>query len=392
MKIGFLKTLLLFLMFSHFFNPLYTQNLEELSFGTDSTFDVITWNIEWFPKNGQTTIHYVTSIIEALEADVMALQEISDTAVFREMADDMENYECFIPGGYHAGLAYLYKKEKISISSRYRIYETEPYWRPFPRSPLIMEFSYDEEEYVVINNHFKCCGDEELNENDSWDEETRRYDASNLLKEYIDANWSEKNVILMGDLNDMLTDDSVNNVFRNILEDTAHYRFADMDIATGRIADWSYPGWPSHLDHILITDELFDGKAYDVWQTQTIKVGYYLEGGFREYEEYVSDHRPVGARFSPDIPTDVNQFNESDSRVEVFPNPFRDYLRIDISAIRSDCQVEIFNVYGKRLKLFQVNGKRKIFRWQPENLEKGLSLIRIVSNGNTIATKKIIKI
>ena len=31
---------------------LTAQSLEDLSFGTDSTFEVISWNIEWFPKNG----------------------------------------------------------------------------------------------------------------------------------------------------------------------------------------------------------------------------------------------------------------------------------------------------------------------------------------------------
>jgi len=33
---------------------------EELTFGTDSTLDVVSWNIEHFPKNGQITIDLVS--------------------------------------------------------------------------------------------------------------------------------------------------------------------------------------------------------------------------------------------------------------------------------------------------------------------------------------------
>ena len=39
----------------------------------------MTWNIEWFPKNGQTTVDSVSTIIQALDMDLYAFQEISDT-------------------------------------------------------------------------------------------------------------------------------------------------------------------------------------------------------------------------------------------------------------------------------------------------------------------------
>ena len=35
---------------------LFAQDLEDLSFGTDNSLDIATWNIEWFPKNGQITV------------------------------------------------------------------------------------------------------------------------------------------------------------------------------------------------------------------------------------------------------------------------------------------------------------------------------------------------
>ena len=83
-----------------------------------------------------------------------------------------------------------------------------------------------------------------MNLDDLGDEETRRYTASNLLKEYIDTKLPNENVIVLGDLNDILTDVLANNVFQMIINDTENYLFADMEIAEGSSADWSYPWWP----------------------------------------------------------------------------------------------------------------------------------------------------
>ena len=57
---------------------LLSQTLNDLQFGTDSTFDIISWNIEWFPKNNNTAGE-VQEILTNLNADIYALQEIEDT-------------------------------------------------------------------------------------------------------------------------------------------------------------------------------------------------------------------------------------------------------------------------------------------------------------------------
>ncbi|SVC64913.1 uncharacterized protein METZ01_LOCUS317767, partial [marine metagenome] len=234
------------------------QDLEDLNFGSDSTLEILSWNIEWFPKNGQTTVNYVTAIIQALDVDVLAIQEVDNTNMFDQMLDELTQYGGYYESAWFAGLAYIYKTDVIDINDIYEIYTTSPYWSPFPRSPMVMDMNFMGENIIIINNHFKCCGDGYLDIDDSGDEETRRYIASNLLKEYVDTNFPNYSVIILGDLNDILTDDSDNNVFQMILDDPENYLFADMDIAQGSSSSWSYPTWPSHIDHILITNELFD--------------------------------------------------------------------------------------------------------------------------------------
>ena len=94
-----------------------------------------------------------------------------------------------------------------------------------------------------------------------------------------------------------------------IINDTENYLFADMEIAEGSSAAWSYPWWPSHIDHILITNELFDEFVNGSSTVQTIKIDEYMEGGFDDYYENISDHRPVALKleFGNASNGDVNQ-------------------------------------------------------------------------------------
>ena len=272
-----------------------SNDFENLSFGTDDALDVITWNIEWFPKNGNTTIEYVTEIIEYLDVDVIAIQELDDISSFNEMLNDLPDFSGYYESSWFAGLAYVYKNNTVQINDIYEIYTTSPYWSPFPRSPMVMDMNFMGENYIIINNHYKCCGDGNLNLNDDGDEEMRRYIANTLLKEYIDENFSDKNVILLGDLNDELTDNPSNNVFQMFFEDPQHYLFSDYEIAQGNSDGWSFPNWPSHLDHILITDELFSTNHH----TEVIMIDDFMNGGFNSFDQNISDHRPVAIKVNP---------------------------------------------------------------------------------------------
>jgi endonuclease/exonuclease/phosphatase family metal-dependent hydrolase len=287
---------------------LFARDLNDLSFGEEATFEVITWNIEWFPKNGQTTVDYVSQIIESLDVDLIAMQELDDTLMFNQMIDNLDNYIGYYQSGWFAGLAYIYNSNTIEINDIYEIYTTYEYWNAFPRSPMVMDLNFNGENIFVINNHYKCCGDEILDFGNEDDEEYRRYLANELLKEYIDLNLANEKVILVGDLNDVLTDDLENNVFQMILNDADNYLFADLEIAQGNSENWSYPWWPSHIDHILITNELFDDFNNANSDIQTIKIDDYLDGGFDEYYENISDHRPVALKlnFNPSFTGDVN--------------------------------------------------------------------------------------
>ena len=279
-----------------FCTMIISQNFPNL--GSQDSFDFMTWNIEWFPKNGQTTINYVAEIIEDIDIDVIAMQELDDRDLFDQMISSLDGYAGYYDSSWFAGLAFIYNTETVQVNDIYEIYTTSPYWNAFPRSPMVMDLNFNGVNYFLINNHFKCCGDGSLDLNDDSDEEKRRYDAINLLRDYIDENLPNQNVIVLGDLNDDIAEPQINNVFQLIINDP-NYEFVDYQIALGSSSDWSFPNWPSHLDHILVSDELFEELAYS--QVETIKLDQYIDGGWNEYDYNISDHRPVFMQLAQNV-------------------------------------------------------------------------------------------
>ena len=274
---------------------LNAQSLEDLQFGTDSTFEVVSWNIEWFPKNGQATADSVKTIIQSLAADVYALQEIDDTTLLKQVVSTIPGYAFHFKSSYYGGLAYVYNTNTVQVNKKYEIYTSQPFWNTFPRSPQVLELTFKNEDYVIINNHFKCCGDGTLNTNDSNDEEMRRLTAVTLLKQYTDSLLIDKRVIVVGDLNDILTDYASNNVFQSIISDTLNYMFTDFAIALGNSINFSYPSWPSHLDHIIISNELFSDFLKPNSELSCLRIDDYMSS-WNTYDINISDHRPVALK------------------------------------------------------------------------------------------------
>ena len=59
-------------------------------------------------------------------------------------------------------------------------------------------------------------------------------------------------------------------------------QFGDYYIAEDPSALWSFPSWPSHIDHILVTNELFG--VYDV---QTIAIDQLFFNSLTDYDNLI---------------------------------------------------------------------------------------------------------
>jgi len=280
---------------------------DELDFGGNDTFDVVTWNIENFTNeyddNPSERIRYVIAAVKAFAADVVAVQEITSNYAFQQVLAGLDGWDGYRDPEYSGSqkLAYLWNTATVTVTAGpYNIFGWDS--NSFPRRPLVLECTYLGQPLVIVNNHLKCCGDGVIaadpdQDDDGWieDEETRRLNAIVQLEEWIRDNHADDAVILLGDLNDKLTDSTANNVFNVFLDAPADYTFADLPIATGPSSSWSFR-YSSHIDHILVTDELFAPLAHGDAEVRTLRMDSYLDSGWGEYETNLSDHLPVGMR------------------------------------------------------------------------------------------------
>ncbi|MEA2095882.1 MAG: endonuclease/exonuclease/phosphatase family protein, partial [Candidatus Cloacimonadota bacterium] len=124
---------------------LWTEELpkieyNKLTIGEEQTLEIMTWNIQNFPKS-EFSIDYAAKVINAIDADVIGLQEIESDSAFVVL---LQNLQQLKPEdnwlGYRANtnewemnLAYLYKSSIINVDSIYQIYpDDEVYHKPFP--------------------------------------------------------------------------------------------------------------------------------------------------------------------------------------------------------------------------------------------------------------------
>jgi hypothetical protein len=254
---------------------------------------------------------------------------------------------------------------------------------------MVMDFNYLDERFIIINNHFKCCGDGILDFENDTDEETRRYFANLLLKEYIDVNLFDENVILLGDLNDNLSDISQNNVFQMFLADPDNYLFTDIEIALGNESDWSFPSWPSHLDHILITNELFDEFEDFDSEIQTIKIDNFLPGGWPEYEENISDHRPVALKISNSSLSLADYVHTKHLFIN-YPNPFSSETIFTFNSINTPGKIEIYDINGQKITSLNILEGQSSINLKTQVLSNGIYIAKFLSNNNVISTRKLV--
>lgn len=254
--------------------------------GTAESLDIVTFNVETFPINGYKSVIAVANLLKTIDADVYALQEVATETGFNQLLGLMPGYKglFYLINNSDWNLAYIYKESEVSVyPSATRLLFTDSQYFPRPPFEIKIHHSSADLDVYLINNHLKCCGGTE-------NESSRRI-ASEMLKEYIDVSRPDDAVIVLGDLNDELTGTGSNeNPFLNFINDPGDYRFADMKIAMGSQLWWSYPSYPSHIDHILITDELFA-------RTDTTVV-YKASPCYSDYSIYISDHRPVGIKLT----------------------------------------------------------------------------------------------
>ena len=360
----------------------------------DKTFDVVTWNIKWFgsasnnPEDDALQFENVKTVITTIDADVYALQEISNENLFNDLVSDLTDYNgVFADYSQVQNTAYLYKISTIQHRNS-RLITTGMSRSDWAngRYPYYFQFNATVNDEVreinMFNIHAKAfSGQTDYNQ---------RFNASEQMKNYLDSNHADDNVIFLGDFNDEISQSTVGNnesPYKNFDDD------AEYTIVTKSLEESGYTSFSSSsmIDHIVFTSELSDVYFEGTERVEnTNYVGNYLST--------TSDHFPVWVRFQ--WGNDVsNQLVDIDSPREFsleqnYPNPFNPSTEISYLLSESGwIYLSIYDAIGREVAVL-VNevksaGHYKV-SFEASTLSSGLYIYRLQSQQGVITKKMLL--
>jgi endonuclease/exonuclease/phosphatase family metal-dependent hydrolase len=319
--------------------------------GRASTFDVATWNIEWFgatnsgPNNDALQVQNVKDILEESEIELWAVQEISNTDRFQELLTTLgPNWSgelATISGSQRVG--YIWDTRVVTKRSSSHILES--FSTDFGgRPPLKAEFSVALPDttmiVTLINVHMKAFGDAQSYQ--------KRVNASGRVKNHIDfSSLASQSVIFLGDFNDELQSSTFAgsvSPYQNFLDDTANFLTASLALEQANRPSWIGSGSGSNLDHIFISNELI--ASYIPSSINTMDGLKSLIG----FTSQTSDHIPVYMSFGSSTVLDVDDENipVAFQVRDLYPNPARSSVNLTfVTPSYGNVAVQLFDVLGR---------------------------------------------
>ena len=266
--------------------------------GQENRFEIATWNIENFPVQGYTTVNVLSQLIQNLDIDLIAVQEIASIRSFDSLLAKLPGWQGhYSPDDYDNGTyqktGFIYKSSFISLSSVGALYINERTgygdWA-FPRPPFTAFVQIKDKTGIVFDFNLIVL---HMKAYDSTEEIAQRKLACQLLHNYINDEISkdaDADFIVLGDWNDQLEDTKSTNVFLSFLNDSLNYLFLTKNITDQE--SYIFEPYQNLIDHILITKDC--RQEYGNGLTSVL----YLDEEYKEYSNIISDHRPVCAVFN----------------------------------------------------------------------------------------------
>ncbi|EIA07806.1 endonuclease [Flavobacterium frigoris] len=309
----------------------FQQSGSDLSISKDKTLDIATWNVAWFgdetnsPAAGKTDSdaiqkEAVKNILQTLDADIYAVEEVSDDTLLAQMVSEMNDYSYVLSeatsypndaSGPKQKVGFIYKNKTVEAVSTKVLLETiHPYYNGGDNSALANYPDADKSRFfasgrlpfmltanVTIDGNKKQINiiDLHARANTSGDAQgkydMRKFDVE-VLKDTLDAQYPNANLILLGDYNDDV-DQTVSDVPTTISSYAAYVNDAtNYFIPTKSLSDAgfrSYVTYENMIDHITLSNELSD-----LYIPESARVHYEFYSS--DYTKTASDHFPVSVR------------------------------------------------------------------------------------------------
>lgn len=271
--------------------------------GTDTTLDLVQWNVQWFgdtangPKDETTQLKNVTSILSDLQGDLVSLCEISDLAQWNKLLTNLGNiYNGVLSSAMGTQkTALLFRKSLFRLLESKSILAGNEFNFASGRLPLEVKletlWGSKRDTIVVWVIHMKSNIGTAAEKLSSWN---RREAAGKLLKGYVDSHTNWKGIV-MGDWNDDL-DTSIlagnPSPYFTWRKDTSHvFPTWRLSLANQR----SMVFFSDVIDHICLNSQLKSSWLLN-------RSGITMADKFvANYANTTSDHYPVWANMSMDL-------------------------------------------------------------------------------------------
>src|SRR5699024_9211335 len=287
------------------------------SVAPDGILETVTWNVEWYGGNNQgpsddfQQTKNVLRIVDSLDADLYAFQEISSQQALTELTNYMTDYEGLVADyiSYNQKMAFVYNANTIEIIESGYISKSDvrtefqdqwDYYWANGRMPFFVNFRYTindtkSKDFYAVIIHGKA------NTSDHQESYQRRQKAAEGLYYYLQNHKPYANIIRLGDYNDDV-DQSIYYLKQNgekVYQETPYDEFvndsASFSVITKILSDSDESAsinYDDIIDHITMSNELFD-KLID----SSTAVYYAPQDYISEYGETTSDHLPVWVKF-----------------------------------------------------------------------------------------------
>ena len=324
----------------------YQQSGNDLSISKDKTLDIATWNVAWFgdetnsPATGNTNSdaiqkEAVKNVLQSLDADIYAVEEVSDDVLFAQMVSEMNDYSYVLSEatsypddltGPKQKVGFIYKNKTVKpVGTKVLLKTIHPYYNGgdasaltnYPDTDKTRFFSSGRMPFMLTANVTIDGVKQEINiidlharANTSGDAQgkydMRKFDVE-VLKDTLDAQYPNANLILLGDYNDDV-DQTVSDVtttvssYESYVNDATNY-----NVVTKALSDAgfrSYVTYENMIDHIALSNELSE-----LYINESARVHYEFYSS--DYTKTASDHFPVTARLQMKLMT-VDSFNSTD--------------------------------------------------------------------------------
>jgi endonuclease/exonuclease/phosphatase family metal-dependent hydrolase len=338
----------------------YEPTGSDLAISNDKTFDLVTWNIEWFgdeansppavnPDSDQIQKESVKEVIAKLNADIYAVQEISDDALFQQMVSELPGYDYVLSEatsypndteGTKQKIGFIYNTSTVEmVNTKVLLQTIHPYYNggdesaltDFPDADKTRFYASGRLPFMLTANVTIDGNTQQVNIIDlharanSSDGAQSRYDMRKydveMLKDSLDFFYPDANLILLGDYNDDVDEtvaDGINTTissYQAYVGDASNYNIVTSVLSAGGYR--SYVFRENMIDHITVSNEL---AANYIEESARVHYEFYDS----DYSRTASDHFPVSARLQLKLLTldeshytDVSCYGASDGTATV---------------------------------------------------------------------------